>query len=85
MVNINPFFVAAYLNSSLGHDLILQKQTGGISEGINHPDLKEIEIPILSQQEMDEIAALYQEANNNLKRARSNIHEMTSKVEKLVT
>jgi len=45
-VKIDPHFISAYLNSEFGKKLILQKQTGGISEGINHPDLGEIEIPI---------------------------------------
>jgi len=82
-VRMNPYYVAAYLNSTLGKDLILQKQTGGISEGINHPDLKEIEVPIPSQEEIDQIAVNYKQANENLKKARSNIERMSNQIEKL--
>lgn len=83
-VRINPYYIAAYLNSNYGKQLILQKQTGGISEGINHPDLKEIEIPILSQDKMDEIAKEYREANSKLKKARKGIRTIPSKISKLM-
>jgi type I restriction enzyme M protein len=66
-VRINPYYVAAFINSEYGKALIEQKQTGGISEGINHPDLKEIEIPILAQAEMDKIANDYSAARKKLK------------------
>lgn len=79
-VRIDPYYVAVYLNSHYGKQLVLQKQTGGISEGINHPELKEIEIPILSQEEMDRIASDYRKANETLKRARSNINAIPRKI-----
>ena len=81
---IDPYYMAAFLNSFYGKQLIRQKQTGGISEGINHPDLKEIEVPILSQSKMDEIAKQYREANKGLKKARKNIGLMASKIASLI-
>jgi hypothetical protein len=58
-VTINPYYVSAFLNSKIGRLQIEQKRTGGISQGINHPDLKTVEIPILSEQEQNRIADLY--------------------------
>ena len=83
-VLIDPYYVAAYLNSTYGKQLIIQKQTGGISEGINQPDLKEIEIPILSQSKMDEISKVYRNANIELKNARKKIHDMTFNIERIL-
>lgn len=84
MISINPYYVAAYLNSDYGKSLILQKQTGGISEGINHPDLKDIEIPIPSQEEMDAVAEEYRESNRMLIEARKTINELPSKLRKII-
>ncbi|MBN1861630.1 MAG: N-6 DNA methylase [Candidatus Thermoplasmatota archaeon] len=83
-VKLNPYFIAAYINSSFGKALILQKQTGGISEGINHPDLIEIEIPFPSQKEIDRIASDYKSANQKLRNARMYIETMSTKIEKLL-
>lgn len=76
--------MAAYLNSYYAKQLVLQKQTGGISEGINHPELMEIEIPILSQQDMNKIASDYRKANANLKQARDNINAIPNKIAEMI-
>lgn len=82
--NIDPFYIAAYINSSYGKELILQKKTGGISQGINHPDLKEIEIPLLPQKEMDIISTQYRDANDKLKDSRKNIQDVSIRFKQLV-
>ena len=67
-VNIYPYYVSAYINSFYGKQMILQKQTGGISEGINQPELKEMEIPILPEEEMKRISDAYEDSNKQLRR-----------------
>ena len=59
-VKINPYYVSAFLNSEIGKSQIEQKRTGGISQGINHPDLKTVEIPIPLDEKQAEIAKMYQ-------------------------
>lgn len=73
VIHIDPYYVTAYINSPLGKSLIEQKQTGGISEGINQPDLAEIEIPFPSQEKIQEIATMYKNANEMLRKARKAI------------
>jgi type I restriction enzyme M protein len=84
-VRINPYYVAAYLNSPIGKALVLQKQTGGISEGINHPDLMEIEVALPEQKEMDRIAATYKFAKEGLHEARSKIDKTAQDIARLLT
>ena len=73
---IDPFYVAAFINSFYGKQLILQKQTGGISQGINHPDLCEIEIPLIDQVTMDTLANKYKASNMQLKNSKREILEV---------
>ena len=82
--HINSYYLAAYLNSFIGKKLIMQKQTGGISEGINQPDLKEIEIYLPSQEKMDEIATAYQQSNQSLKESKKYIRLVSNQIYNLL-
>ena len=64
--------------------MILQKQTGGISEGINQPELKEMEIPILPEEEMKRISDAYEDSNKQLRDARNNIHTLPLTFETII-
>ena len=83
-VNIYPYYVSAYINSFYGKQMILQKQTGGISEGINQPELKEMEIPILPEEEMKRISDAYEDSNKQLRGARNNIHTLPLTFETII-
>ncbi|MEP1630859.1 MAG: restriction endonuclease subunit S, partial [Ekhidna sp.] len=75
--NINPFFLLAYLNSETGRLFSLRGKRGAIQEGLNLPDLKEIQVPVPSEQfqtlieetirksfmSADDSVKLYNEAN----------------------
>jgi len=48
--NINPFYLLTYLNTSTGNLFSLRGKRGAIQEGLNLPDLKEIQVFIPSTQ-----------------------------------
>lgn len=45
---IEPYFLAAYLNSKYGRSLLLRKERGVIQKGLNLDDLKTLKIPLFS-------------------------------------
>lgn len=42
--NINPFYLLTYLNTKIGHLFSLRGRRGVIQEGLNLPDLKDIQV-----------------------------------------
>lgn len=46
---INPYFLVAFLNSKFGKEQIMQRNNGTIVPEINHPSLKSLLVPILSE------------------------------------
>lgn len=59
---INPYFLVAFLNSKFGKDQIMQRNNGTIVPEINHPSLKSLLIPILSEDIQKEIEKIVRNA-----------------------
>ncbi|WP_424505529.1 restriction endonuclease subunit S [Psychrilyobacter sp.] len=45
---INPYYLTTFFNTKIGHKLLVRGKRGAIQEGLNLTDLKEIKIPIVS-------------------------------------
>ncbi len=59
---INPYFLVAFLNSKFGKDQIIQRNNGTIVPEINHPSLKSLLIPVLSEDIQKEIEKIVRSA-----------------------
>lgn len=59
---ISPEYFYTLINSKIGMMQIYSKMTGTVSKGINHPSLKTVKIPTLSQTDQDKIDLWVKEA-----------------------
>lgn len=59
---INPYFLVAFLNSRFGKGQIIQRNNGAVVPEINHPSLKTILVPILSEDKQKEIEIIIKKA-----------------------
>ena len=59
---INPYFLVAFLNSKFGKAQIMQRNNGTIVPEINHPSLKSLLVPILSEDIQKEIEKIVRNA-----------------------
>ena len=55
---INPYFLLAYINSNLGHTLLLRKERGAIQKGLNRDDLHNLIIPMFSSDFQNKVEEL---------------------------
>ncbi len=62
---INPFFAAIFLNSKYGSLQTKRFQTGMAQPNLNVPNIKEIKIPIVSENKQKEIEKFCLEIENN--------------------
>jgi len=59
---INPYFLVTFLNSKFGKAQIMQRNNGTIVPEINHPSLKSLSVPILSEDTQKEIEKIVRNA-----------------------
>jgi len=60
--SINPYFLVTFLNSKFGKAQIMQRNNGAVVPEINHPSLKEVLVPIFSEEKQKEIENLVKNA-----------------------
>ena len=59
---INPYFLVTFLNSKFGKAQIMQRNNGTIVPEINHPSLKSLSVPVLSEDTQKEIEKIVRNA-----------------------
>lgn len=69
---VDPVFLTTYLNSKYGKALLLRKERGAIQKGLNLDDLREIQVPDLSDELKKLITKSFWSAQENLITAKAN-------------
>jgi restriction endonuclease S subunit len=77
---ISPEYLYTLLNSKIGILQINAKLTGSISRGINHPSLKKIKVPKLSEEEHNKIDSWVKEAKTKHSKSLKLIEEAKQKL-----
>ena len=66
---INPYFLVTFLNSKFGKAQIMQRNNGTIVPEINHPSLKSLLVPILSENTQKEIEGIIKNAYQEIQKS----------------
>jgi len=86
--NINPFYIAAFLNSRLGKMQSNRMAVGTIMPGINHPSLKSIKViipPVEIQNKIaDEVRRRTEKARKLLENAKEVVEKARNEVERII-
>jgi len=77
---INPYFLVTFLNSKFGKAQIMQRNNGTIVPEINHPSLKSLSVPILSEDTQKEIEKIVRNAYEKVQES----NKIYSQAEKLL-
>ncbi|CAD6490984.1 MAG: Type I restriction modification DNA specificity domain protein [Candidatus Argoarchaeum ethanivorans] len=87
-ININPHYVAIFLNTELSNFLAIRKATGGTRPALDYPALKSLTIPLPSKEIQDkitkEVKARMQKAEQLQKEAKEVLEEAKERVEKVI-
>ncbi|MFR7511285.1 MAG: restriction endonuclease subunit S [Muribaculaceae bacterium] len=79
---INPYYLVAYLNSKYGRTLLLRNERGAIQKGLNLDDLKELDIPLFSNDFYMQVQNLLISADTCLEQAKMLYIEAETTLEK---
>lgn len=63
---MNPYFIAAYLESEIGQKELDWLSAGSVIKNLSITALKKVRIPMLNMKEQDRIAELYKNANDDI-------------------
>lgn len=80
-LEIDPYYLLAYLNSKYGKQLLLRKERGAIQKGLNLDDLKLLDVPILSSLFQNTIRRVIVESLKVISNAVSSYEEAESILE----
>ena len=87
-ININPYYVAIFLNTELGNFLAIRKATGGTRPALDYPALKSLIIPLPSEEIQDkitkEVKTRMQKAKQLQKEAKEVLEEAKERVERII-
>ena len=87
-IDINPYYVAIFLNTELGNFLAIRKATGGTRPALDYHALKSLIIPLPSEEIQDkitkEVKARMQKAEQLRKEAKEVLEKAKERVERII-
>jgi type I restriction enzyme S subunit len=81
---VDPFYLAAFLNSDYGYIQVKQRATGATRDALDYPSIKSILIPVLDFSLQEEISLYFRQYAFYRRKSELLIHEAISDIEKLI-
>jgi type I restriction enzyme S subunit len=81
---INPFYVAAFLNSEYGYAQVQQKATGATRDALNYGAVRSLRVPVIPKEQQDEVGKHFEVYGKLLRCAQQLVHEAKADVEALI-
>lgn len=82
--DIDPYYLALFLNTTAGVEQIRKYSNGGVQPEINQPSLKKLIVPILSGDVQLEVKKLILKSHKSRDEAKSLLAEAKEEVEKMI-